>query len=56
MIGNNINELIAIAESQSDERLAQELNPQTETGMLGPTWLPAAELSFREKMRSGAQA
>ena len=56
MIGNNINELISIAESQSDERLAQELNPQTETGMLGPTWLPAAELSFREKMRSGAQA
>ena len=45
-----------MAESQSDERLAQELNPQTETGMLGPTWLPASELSFREKMRSGAQA
>ena len=56
MIGQNINQLINIAESQSDERLAQELNPQTETGMLGPTWLPASELSFRQKIRAEAQA
>ena len=56
MIGNSINELISIAERQSDERLAQELNPQTETGMLGPTWLPASELAFRQKIRAEAQA
>ena len=45
-----------MAERQSDERLAQELNPQTETGMLGPTWLPASELAFRQKIRAEAQA
>ena len=56
MIGNSINELISIAERQSDERLAQELNPQTETGMLGPAWLPASELAFRQKIRAEAQA
>lgn len=56
MIGNSINELISMAERQSDERLAQELNPQTETGMLGPTWLPASELAFRQKIRAEAQA
>jgi hypothetical protein len=55
MIGNSINELISMAERQSDERLAQELNPQTETGMLGPTWLPASELAFRQKIRAEAQ-
>ena len=33
MIDNNINNLISMAEKQSDQRLAQELNPQTETGL-----------------------
>lgn len=56
MISENINDLIYMAERQSDERLAQELNPQTETGMLGPTWLPASELSYRQKIRAEAQA
>jgi len=56
MISQDINDLIYIAERQSDERLAQELNPETETGMLGPPWLSASELSYRQKIRSEAQA
>ena len=56
MITEDINDLIYIAERQSDERLAQELNPETETGMLGPPWLSASELAYRQKIRSEAQA
>jgi len=56
MISQDINDLIYIAERQSDERLAQELNPETETGMLGPPWLSASELAYRQKIRSEAQA
>ena len=56
MITGDINDLIYIAERQSDERLAQELNPETETGMLGPPWLSASELAYRQKIRSEAQA
>ena len=56
MIDNDINSLIAIAERQSDQRLAQELNPQTETGLLGPAFISASELAYRQKIREEAQA
>lgn len=56
MIDNNINKLISMAERQSDQRLAQELNPQTETGLLGPAFISASELAYRQKIRDEAQA
>jgi hypothetical protein len=56
MIDSNINKLISIAERQSDQRLAQELNPQTQTGLLGPAFISASELSYRKKIRDEAQA
>ena len=56
MIDDNINNLIAMAEQQSDQRLAQELNPETETGLLGPAFIPASELAYRQKIRAEAQA
>ena len=56
MIDDNINSLIAMAEQQSDQRLAQELNPETETGLLGPAFISASELAYRQKIRSEAQA
>ena len=56
MIDNDINSLISMAERQSDQRLAQELNPQTETGLLGPTFISASELAYRKKVREEAQA
>ena len=56
MIDNDINNLIAMAERQSDQRLAQELNPQTETGLLGPAFISASELAYRQKIRDEAQA
>ena len=56
MIDNNINSLIAMAERQSDQRLAQELNPETETGLLGPAFISASELAYRQKIRQEAQA
>jgi len=45
-----------MAERQSDQRLAQELNPQTETGLLGPAFISASELAYRQKIRDEAQA
>ena len=56
MIDDNINSLIAMAEQQSDQRLAQELNPETETGLLGPAFISASELAYRQKIRAEAQA
>ena len=56
MIDSNINKLISMAERQSDQRLAQELNPQTETGLLGPAFISASELAYRQKIRDEAQA
>ena len=56
MIDNNINNLISMAEKQSDQRLAQELNPQTETGLLGPAFISASELAYRQKVREESQA
>ena len=56
MINNDINSLISMAEQQSDQRLAQELNPETETGLLGPAFISASELAYREKIRAEAQA
>ena len=56
MISNDINNLISMAEKQSDERLAQELNPETETGLLGPAFISASELAYRQKIRAEAQA
>ena len=45
-----------MAERQSDQRLAQELNPETETGLLGPAFISASELAYRQKIREEAQA
>ena len=45
-----------MAERQSDQRLAQELNPETETGLLGPAFISASELAYRQKIRQEAQA
>jgi len=56
MINNDINSLISMAEQQSDQRLAQELNPETETGFLGPAFISASELAYRQKIRAEAQA